>query len=294
MRKNLLLVLLFFCLCSTAGAQCLPVTTAVEDSDQSCIAPPDTVGCHMELNNWPDGALVSINLQSDGSLIVDTTMGGVFGDGGTSSGIICVPCQSLYISSSVFNQGGCLLTTDPPVVLTVTLSHFTVVSSSDGNALSWTVNMEQANVQYIVQRSADCRSYMDIAHVNGTGYGDMERVYSYTDALAVDSSYCYRLKAIETDGAVTYSPVVLSNKQVAESAIKVYPNPVTSNGFKITIPSVLLPAQAMMTNTEGQLLYHGTITEATTTINALLPGGIYLLKIAGNNNSSTIIKIIKQ
>jgi hypothetical protein len=291
MAKNLLLLLIatsFYTL--NANAQCPPTTQAKEVGDPSCAG-----GCRLNLYNWPDGATVYVFDESAAPavLITSTIMSGSFGDGFLSSDSVCVPCNiPISATSQVFNQAGCLLFASP--VLAVLLNHFKVVATEEGNMVSWTVNFEQQGVTYVLERSTDCKIFTDIAALKGLGYGDLAKNYSYTDPVLTQESFCYRLKAVELNGTITYSNTISTGSAATGVTPEVYPNPVTENSFKLNVPIDLLPALVGIYNMQGQLLYSGEITEPLPTITTSFPGGIYVLKIIGNNGTSTVVKLIKE
>jgi type IX secretion system substrate protein len=285
----LLLVIATSCYSPKVNGQCPPTTQAIEVADPSCAG-----GCRVNLYNWPDGATVYVFDESAAPavLITSTIMSGSFGDGFLSSDSVCVPCNvPVAATSQVFNQAGCLLFATP--VLAVLLNHFSVASSLEGNTISWTVNFEQQNVTYVLQRSSDCKTFSNIAALKGLGYGDVAKDYSYNDPVLSQGNYCYRLKAIESNGTITYSNTI-STGGVPGISTEVYPNPVTGNSFKMNIPTDQLPALVNIYTMQGQLVYSGEITEPVSTITTSLPSGIYAVKITGNNSSSTVVKLIEQ
>ena|GEM_PF-1845480 len=292
MVKNLLLLLIAASAYSLAtNAQCPPSTQAFELVDGSCAG-----GCRLDLYNWPDGATVYVFDESSNPavLITSTIMNGSFGDGFLSSDSVCIPCNvPVAATSQVFNQAGCLLFATP--VLAVLLNHFTVVSIGEGNMINWTVNFEQQDVNYILQRSDNCKTFYNIAVFKGLGYGDVAKNYSYTDHVLKQENFCYRIKAIESNGTITYSNIITSAaEETLGIATEIYPNPVTDNSFKINISTELLPALINIYTMQGQLLYSGEITEPLSTITTSLPGGVYAVRITGNNGSSTIVKLVKE
>jgi len=292
MAKFLLLLLIATSYSLNTEAQCPPSTQAIEVGDLSCAG-----GCRLNLYNWPDGATVYVFDESSAPavLITSTIMSGSFGDGGLSSDSVCVPCSiPISATSQVPNQAGCLLFATP--VLAVLLNHFAVVSSSEGNTVSWIVNFEEQGVTYMLQRSDDCKTFTDIAAIKGSGYGDLAKDYFYTDPVLPQESFCYRLKAIESNGSITYSNTIstLSAGGLEGIAPEIYPNPVTGGSFKINIPADQLPAFVTIYNMQGQLVYSGEVTAPVPIITASFPGGVYALKISGNNGTSTVVKLIKE
>jgi hypothetical protein len=84
---------------------------------------------------------------------------------------------------------------------------FSAESQGDGVLLMWRTGVELNLSTFQVQRSVNGTSFYSIADVEPTGsYSE----YQYVDGnLLKDSikTYYYRLKIVETNGAVTYSAI---------------------------------------------------------------------------------------
>src|SRR5205823_11967230 len=94
--------------------------------------------------------------------------------------------------------------------------------------LSWTVTNEQSISHYQVERSFDCTRFEPIATISTQTSTDISKQYSYSDQFSVTSNnICYRIKAINVDGAVMYSKVIsLSEEKTWQ--VQVAPNPTTN------------------------------------------------------------------
>jgi len=107
----------------------------------------------------------------------------------------------------------------------VTLSSFTAAVEKEGIALNWETASELDCYGWVVQRNEE-----DISEVI-PGYGTTvaPHEYSYMDATAqAGETYSYRLKQIDTGGAVNYSdPITMTMEaMVVEYGLQGnYPNP---------------------------------------------------------------------
>ena len=113
--------------------------------------------------------------------------------------------------------------------LPVSLARFTVVAARLDAQLRWTTASELNNDHFVVERSADGKSFEAVGTVRGQGNSFKAVNYAFTDAgaaryAAPGQPLYYRLRQMDTDGAGTYSPV----RTVAfgsRGLVNVYPNP---------------------------------------------------------------------
>ena len=111
--------------------------------------------------------------------------------------------------------------------LPVTLTSFTAEArpASGEVALKWVTASEQNADRFEVQRSGDGVLFATIGGVAAAGDTDTERDYSYTDGQARrGTTYYYRLRQVDRDGSVEYSPTV-SVWLATEGGLRVGPNP---------------------------------------------------------------------
>jgi len=123
-------------------------------------------------------------------------------------------------------------------LLPVTLTNFNAVDKNYDVNLSWETQMEQNNAGFEVQRSVNGSDYSAISFVDGAGESSSKKTYAYTDRNLEPGLYYYRLKQLDRDGTVKFSPVVTATIS-RRSHIVLYqnfPNPVRN---KTTIQYVL-------------------------------------------------------
>ena len=75
--------------------------------------------------------------------------------------------------------------------------------------LRWNTATEEQNKEFVVQRSADGREFIALAHVPGHGNTTLPQAYQYNDKQLPTnlSKLYYRLQQVDVDGTRTYSPV---------------------------------------------------------------------------------------
>jgi hypothetical protein len=99
-----------------------------------------------------------------------------------------------------------------PEPLPVTLSKFT----ANGTTLQWETATEVNFHKFIVQRSTDNYTFMDIGEINGHGNSSISRSYRFEDLSYTPGVKYYRLKQIDLDGAYEYSKVIAINNGTAK------------------------------------------------------------------------------
>jgi len=117
------------------------------------------------------------------------------------------------------------------VSLPTKFTNFLALKKDDNADLSWTVDNEDNNAYFDVQRSLDGRLFTDVTRVNALRNGRSLNTYSIPDLnisrLGSRVIY-YRIKQVETSGDITYSEVRQLNLDKKNLTIGLYPNPVVS------------------------------------------------------------------
>lgn len=105
--------------------------------------------------------------------------------------------------------------------------------------LDWTIEREINNKGFFVQRSVDGENYAQLGWVEGAGDARNTR-YAFVDNTAgPNKTYYYRLKQVDIDGTVHFSPVIQSRIESSSRLfVEVAPNPVTGKEavIKLTMP----------------------------------------------------------
>ncbi len=105
-------------------------------------------------------------------------------------------------------------------------------NKKDDNAdLIWTVDNEENNAYFDIQRSVDGRVFTDVTRVNALRNGRTSNTYTIPDVnisrLGSKILY-YRIKQVETSGEIVFSEVRQLNLTTKNFTIGLYPNPVVS------------------------------------------------------------------
>jgi len=134
----------------------------------------------------------------------------------------------------LFNRTGDLGSESFPSVadtpLPVELTSFRANISSNGVDLSWETAMEVNNYGFEVQRSisnVQIQNWQMLGFVEGYGNSNSPKKYYFIDVNVTAGIYSYRLKQIDFDGTLNYSPEIEVdvNEPTEFSLFQNYPNP---------------------------------------------------------------------
>ena len=117
---------------------------------------------------------------------------------------------------------------DPTTALPVRLLDFSVKANTQSIGLNWSTTNETMNKGFGVERSVNGVDFGEISFVTGKGQTPTGGNYTYSlDDQNVRSgiTYFYRLRQVDLDGKVTYSPI-RSAKIGDKAGFVVFPNPV--------------------------------------------------------------------
>ena len=153
-------------------------------------------------------------------------------------------------------------------------------------SLKWSVIGETNVADYKVEHSIDGITFSDLATVSATSSNN----YTYLDATAIEGADYYRIKATDNTGVVVYSKVVSIKNY--ELGITVFPNPVTSNSFKLGLGSATGKYTVKLMDKLGKTVYSTTINHSvssaleTVTLRNQLAAGSYTLTARGEDGKA--------
>jgi hypothetical protein len=160
--------------------------------------------------------------------------------------------------------------------LPVMFSNFYATPKPTGIDLYWSTSQEYNNDYFVVERSYDGKNFEAINKVTGQGTKSSETIYMTVDAEAnLMKPIYYRLKQVDNDGALDYSPEIHVNNLSEEVyGISIYPNPVEQTGTtlyaKFGHVSEGENAEAILFTVAGKQVQ-------SYTIEGVQSGGIYII-----------------
>ena len=179
--------------------------------------------------------------------------------------------------------------------LPVELAAFTAEVVKGRVQLRWTTASEHNSAVFVVERSAGGEAYQAVREVAAQGNSTSATVYAAADAQPLPGTSYYRLRQVDRDGAVAYSPV--ANVSVAASALPIaaYPNPATDRlTLDLTAVAAAEPCTVQVLSLAGQAvrteqLAGGRVQELSL---ADLPAGLYVLQVhtARGNTAQRLAK----
>jgi hypothetical protein len=136
-------------------------------------------------------------------------------------GMSVTSANNLSLSASRFDN----FSLDVSNPLPIRLLNFSAKSVNHDHVLiSWATSMEHLVDHFEIQKSIDKTGFETIATLKATGESETPRYYSVNDNNPATGNNYYRLKEMDRDNNVFYSPVV-SAKFEELQGFDIYPNP---------------------------------------------------------------------
>ena len=193
-------------------------------------------------------------------------------------------------SISVLNTVGCArtvnnantfaFTTSSASPLPVELLYFDVYARNGNEVYAqWATAQEVQSEWFVLQRQSGSGSWVDLERISAAGYSQELRRYESRDENALPGINYYRLKQIDIDQHVSYSPVRQILFKQGEPVIIVYPNPV-QHTLTIQSATTMNDIPYELTDICGRVLVKGRFNEQVNRLSVEhLLKGIYFLKI---------------
>jgi hypothetical protein len=164
-----------------------------------------------------------------------------------------------------------------------------------GINLNWVTNDELNVATFIVQKSTDGINFENI-HKMAANNGNFQK-YNFIDADKTKGKFVYRIKAIDMNGAVTFSDVInVKIEANNNNFMDVYPT-ITNNIITIDWNIVKTKGTLIIVNSLGKKVLTQNIAANTFTqkINVeTLTSGIYFIKYLTADGLMQTVKFIKQ
>lgn len=200
------------------------------------------------------------------------------------------PCGN-GTASSTFN-----FTTEG--TLPIELIDFTATANKNQIDLNWVTATELNNMGFEIQRKTENQRFEKIGWVSGQGNSETEKNYDFQDDnLTKGILYYYRLKQVDYDGSISYSPIRSAKIDPLPGSVQLSPNPVnqilniktfgftdkaaTLNVFDLSGKQIFTQALEL-NNQENTFEIH----------TSNWPAGVYFVRVTSRNQTETI-KILK-
>ncbi|GEO03832.1 hypothetical protein AAE02nite_14960 [Adhaeribacter aerolatus] len=183
-------------------------------------------------------------------------------------------------------------------VLPVELVYFKALPTAKEINLSWATAIEKNHEQFVLERSQqEATDFKSIGIIKGNGDSNTEKSYQFVDRKPLPGTSYYRLKQVDLDGTVTYSPILAVALKQLPQVLNLYPNPAldllnVNLGYAKTFKEI----NVRVLNTMGKVVYQHSGTDLTDNFLAVpvtsLPTGTYYLVVVkdGVQESKAFIK----
>ncbi len=202
----------------------------------------------------------------------------------------------LQSSTSIFTGGigdGWSSTYRPVGPLPVTLLSFTVQKKGNNAALVYWKTSTEINSNYFdVERSNDAINFQRVGKVNAAGNSSREISYSFTDNQPLKGGNYYRLKQVDLDGHIVYSPARFVRFDDVPGLVKYYPNP-TNGILNIEITSQMQQEAMVINISNASGVMMDQIKRQSNSTNILMidmkrfTKGTYFIQVKTNKTNST-------
>ena len=167
-----------------------------------------------------------------------------------------------------------------PMPLPVRLLSFTAQASGPAAVqLAWATASELGSAYFALERSPDGVAFAEIGRVAAAGTSTTAHTYTYLDAVLPPGAgvLYYRLRQVDADGSVAYSPV--RAVAPAGAGLVLFPNPAVSGAAQLL--GVAPGTVVQVFDRLGRLVL-STAADATGLAQLLLPGqpatGLYVVR----------------
>jgi len=186
-----------------------------------------------------------------------------------------------------------LCATQVTLPLPVRLTAFTAAAAGPAAELAWTTASELSSAYFGVERSLDGSRYEELGRVAAQGNKVSATSYAFRDAglgaLPAGQPVYYRLRQVDLDGTLAYSPVrslvPTGPRETAPAPLlRCYPVPATATGTTLDLRDLpKLACEVTLLDLAGRTLRRWQFVGGQTQALALpgLPAGLYQLLISG-------------
>ncbi|UYZ59617.1 T9SS type A sorting domain-containing protein [Hymenobacter latericus] len=151
--------------------------------------------------------------------------------------------------------------------------------------LNWATAQEKNNRGFEVERSQNGSEFASIGFRAGHGTSAQRHEYSLVDEQPLGGVSYYRLKQLDNDGKVNYSPVLtVKNGRVADVAV--YPNPV-DDVLNVRLSQGGADADVVVSDLLGRIVLRGKLSANGTFNTSSLQPGNYVVTITSGAEKVT-------
>ncbi|QJX46460.1 T9SS type A sorting domain-containing protein [Hymenobacter taeanensis] len=191
------------------------------------------------------------------------------------------------------------VTSATPVPLPVQLVRFDAQRKGTAVVCNWATAVELNNAYFEVERKLEGQtSFRSIGRVIGAGTSSQGRTYTFSDEQPSVGVAYYRLRQVDTDGTLAFSPVVMVASNSKAAVVSVVPNPSAGRFELLTNLAQPTRLQGSIFNAMGRqiIALDKSVTAGPSSTQLDLsnqPAGIYILQLR-TPQALTTIRMVKQ
>lgn len=242
-----------------------------------------SVTLNWDANSCPVWAVNDLRVARYDGVSTWQNQGSASTTGTTAAGSIT---SNLVTSFSPFTLAA--ITTDP---LPVELISFVAWHNDGVNELEWTTASEINNDYFIVERAVEgSTEFVPIGSVNGNGTSSQPHQYRFTDMAPAEHVNTYRLRQVDYNGAIAYSPLrVITTGDM--SALEIVSVAATEGQIDV---SVLAEEGKMLyaeiSDVSGRIVYSSEAIiqqQPAHFVTSQLNSGVYFIRVSDGTRSVT-------
>lgn len=169
-------------------------------------------------------------------------------------------------------------------VLPVELAEFTAEAKADGAVhLYWRTLTETGNERFEVQRSREGSTFETIGLVAGAGTTTVPQRYTFRDSAPIPGVSYYRLRQIDFDGTVNFSPIRSVRTEEPGGSLRITSGILTGE-LQIDLSPAPSERLLLLFDRHGKIVRQEAIPRQAASMTVRigeLPPGLYFLKVEG-------------
>jgi glucose/arabinose dehydrogenase len=170
--------------------------------------------------------------------------------------------------------------------LPLTLVTFSGNAFQGYNDLKWTTSAEESLDKFVVEYSVDGTNYQVAGEVTASGKSNGSD-YTYRHNFNNPAKILYRLRIVDIDGSVHFSPVI-SLARTDHGGLRVYPTVITTSTVEVTSGAAIERIEIF--TTDGKRVLAKNMNGVTGYFRLPLPTlqkGLYMVKFTGHDFQQT-------
>lgn len=178
--------------------------------------------------------------------------------------------------------------------LPIELLSFNAVKQGRNALISWTTGVEKQGIRYDLLHSVDGKDWVTINTQKAKAQGMNTNRYDYLHTSVSGGTQYYKLKLVDVDQTVVFSPVRTLTFDAQNYSIQLQPNPVTDKLYLSTSDGSNIQSLAVF-NSEGLKVqeFSNLTSGSSIDMSSYIPG-LYMIKIMDKNGEAQVIKVTRK